>query len=69
MGSKKDLQTEVMEEKMEFMQSEVRRELDGFRMKFQHLPKELESMKTEVLRLPSMEKKMDFLVAHLAQLL
>ncbi|XP_062108212.1 uncharacterized protein LOC133819070 [Humulus lupulus] len=69
MGPKKDLQTEVLEERMELLQSEVRKELDGFRIEFQHLPKELESMKTEVLRLPAMEKKMDFLVAHLAQLL
>lgn len=69
MGPKKDMHTEVLEERMELLQSEVRKELDGFKIEFQHLPKELKSMKAEVLRLPAMEKKMDFLVAHLAQLL
>ena len=69
MGPKKDMHTEVLEERMELLQSEVPLELDGFKIEFQHLPRELESMKAEVLRLPAMEKKMDFLVAHLAQLL
>ena len=46
-----------------------RRELEGLSSEFQHLPKELDLMKSEVLRLPAMEKKMDLLVTHLVHLL
>lgn len=69
MGPKKDLQAEVLEERMEVMQSDLRRDLDAMREEFQHLTRELDSMKTEISRLPAMEKKMDLLVVHLTQLL
>ena len=69
MGPKKDLQTKVLEEKVELMQTNLRKELEGLRSQFQHLPKELDLMKSEVLRLPAMEKKMDLLVTHLVHLL
>ncbi|XP_062093477.1 uncharacterized protein LOC133799480 [Humulus lupulus] len=69
MAPKKDLQLESIEGKMEEIQSEVYRELQEAKSEFQQFPKELDLLKQEMQRLPVMEKKMDYLVTHLATLL
>ncbi|XP_062108727.1 uncharacterized protein LOC133819478 [Humulus lupulus] len=69
MGPKKDFQLESLEEKMEEIQSEVYRELQEARSEFQQFPREIDLLKQEIQRLPVMEKKMDYLVTHLTNLL
>ncbi|XP_062085608.1 uncharacterized protein LOC133791705 [Humulus lupulus] len=69
MGPKRDSQFDNLEERLEEIQTGVQRELHDVRTEFQQFPKELESLKQEVQRLSAMEKKMDYLVAHLTMLL
>lgn len=65
----KDLQLESIEGEMEVIQSGLYREVQEARSEFQQFPKELDLLKQEMLRLSVMEKKMDYLVTHLATLL
>ena len=50
-GPKNDLQSEVLKEKMELLQYDFQKELEELHLEFQHLQKELESIKIKVLRL------------------
>ena len=69
MEPKRDAQFDNWEERFGEIQSGVQKDLQEVRAEFQHVPKELEVLKQEVLRLPAMEKKMDYLVAHLTALM
>ena len=69
MGPKPNIQIELVEEKIEEVQSELRQEVTAIRSQIEHLPRELDILRANTQRLPELEKKVEFLVAHISQLL
>ena len=69
MGPKPQLPMEIVDEKLDALQTEFTRNLTEVRSEVLQLPLQIDFLKSEVQRLPEIEKKMDFLVTHLAQLL
>ncbi|XP_062073590.1 uncharacterized protein LOC133777856 [Humulus lupulus] len=69
MGPKPNFQIELVEEKIEEVQSELRQEVTAIRSQIEHLPQELDALRADTQRIPELEKKVEFLVAHITQLL
>ena len=67
MGPKKDAQVDVMEEKMEMVQADLRREITEVRSEFRQLPRDIDLMKEDVQKIPSMEKKLDLLAGQMSE--